>query len=643
YQVPDHSFLYHIKRNHFSKWLRARALFPLADLIRDFTIDDFTNLDEMKRFVFDVIGSFRLNKARGVIAEFNRERFDEYLTFSRIGDGSIGGKARGLAFLDSLIKTNQIFDKYEDVLVTIPRTVVLCTDVFDEFMEENDLYRITLSDKYSNREILEHFINARLPFRIHEDLFAFLSVITNPIAVRSSSLLEDSYYQPFAGIYSTYMIPNVRNDERKMLDLLSFAIKSVYASAFYKESKAYMAATLNVIDEEKMAIVLQEVCGRRYGERFYPSFSGVARSINFYPIEPEKPEDGTATVALGLGKYVVDGGLGIRFSPKYPRKVLQLSNPETALKETQKIFFALDLNAASFIPSVDDSINIQKLRISEAEKDGTLKQIASTYDFNNNMIRDGVNYEGKRLITFSNILRHNVFPLAEILDTTLKTGEKEMNKPVEIEFAVNLRRNKSEPNVFNLLQIRPVVNEKELIEVDLGDVEPKDTIIICQNTLGNGIIENIQDIVYVRPDSFDPAKSNIIAERIDKLNQELFKKNRNYILIGPGRWGSIDPWLGIPVKWPQISAARVIVESGLDNYRIDPSQGTHFFQNLTSFQVGYFTINPYINDGYYDLEYLNSIDPEYSDEFISHIRLKDPVLIKIDGRKNRGVIFKRLF
>ncbi len=639
FQVPDHSLRYHLSRNHFSKWLRARALFPLAVMFRDITLDDFNDLDEVKRYLFDAIGSFRLNKARGVIAEFYRDRFDEYLTFTRIGYGSIGGKARGLAFLDSMIKRNRLFDRWEGVNITIPRTVVISTEVFDEFMEENDLYGIALSDA-SDQDILDHFIRARLPFRIHEDMYTFISVTRNPIAIRSSSLLEDSYYQPFAGIYSTYMIPNVENDERKMMELLSDAIKSVYASVYYKDSKAYMTATQNVIDEEKMGIVLQEVCGKQYGERFYPSVSGVGRSINFYPIEPEKPEDGIVNVALGLGKYIVDGGLSLRFSPKYPKKVLQTYNPENTLKETQKYFYALNLDAASFHPSLDDSVNLVRLRVKDAEKDGSIKYIASTYDFQNSMIRHGVNYDGKKLITFNNVLNHNEFPLPEMLQTVLNIGQKEMGKPIEIEFAVELNKPRNEPRIFNLLQIRPIVDNEEIVELDLEDVKADKTIIQCSSALGNGYIKDVQDLVYVKPESFNASKSSEIAERISGINEKFLKEGRFYVLIGPGRWGSTDPWLGIPVKWPMISGARVIVESGLEDYRIDPSQGTHFFQNLTSFRVGYFTINPFIGDGSYDVDYLDGKKAAYEDEFIRHIRFDNPLLIEIDGKKNLGVIYK---
>jgi hypothetical protein len=619
--------------------MRARALFPLAELIMGLKLEDFDDIDAIKRFIFDAIGSFRLNKARGVIAEFYRDRFDEYLTFTRIGEGSIGGKARGLAFLDSLIKRNQLYDKYEGMVITIPRTVVLGTDVFDEFMEENDLHKIALSD-LKDEEILKHFIESRLPFRIHEDLYTFISFIKSPIAVRSSSLLEDSHYQPFAGIYSTYMIPNVMDDDRMMINLLGDAIKSVYASAFYKDSKSYMTATSNVIDEEKMGIVLQEVCGKRYGDRFYPTISGVARSINFYPIEPEKPADGIVNIGLGLGKHIVDGGENLRFSPKFPKKVLQTSNTKMALQQSQKTFFALDLNPKSFKPSTDDSHNLLKLRISEAEKDGSIKHIASTYDFQNDMIRDGVNYEGKKIITFSSILKHNTFPIAKILDDVLKIGQREMGKPIEIEFAVELNQASGKPKVFNLLQIRPIVDNDQGIQDDLSAIKPEEAIIIANSALGNGIINHIVDFIYVKPESFDATNNQIIAGEVEKLNQQFINANKHYILVGPGRWGSSDPWLGIPVKWSQISAARVIVESGLKDYQIDPSQGTHFFQNLTSFRVGYFTINPFRNDGFYDLDFLKNQVAVFENEYIRHIRFKEPVIVKIDGRKNKGVIFK---
>jgi hypothetical protein len=639
FEIPDATLEYHIKRNHFSKWLNARALFPIAELFKHLTSEDFEDLDEVRRFLFDTIASFRRTKGRGIIADYNRDRFDEYLIFTRIGAGGLGGKARGLAFVDSLLKRHNLLEKYPDTIITIPRTVVLSTDVFDDFMEDNNLHYIALSEK-SDDEIMSAFVEARLPFRIHEDLLAFINVVKNPIAIRSSSLLEDSHYQPFAGIYNTFMIPKVENNERMMIEMLSHAIKCVYASVFFKDSKSYMEATRNVIDQEKMAIVLQEVTGRQYGDRFYPTISGVARSINFYPIAPEKAEEGIVDIALGLGKYIVDGGVTLRFSPAHPERIIQLASPKSALRETQKHFFALDLKAASFKPSTDDAINLLKLPIAEAEPDGTLKYAASTYDLQYNTLGEGTYLKGKKVITFANILKHKQFPLAEILQELLTTGSKAMNKPIEIEFAVNLDVPKGQPKVFSFLQIRPIVEQKDASRIDIENVEMDQLILMSDSALGNGEIKGLRDILYVKPDAFNPANTKDIAIRVGELNQQFLDQHMNYILIGPGRWGSTDPWLGIPVKWPQISAARLIVESGLDHYRIDPSQGTHFFQNLTSFHVGYFTINAYIKEGYYDVAFLNALPAIYEDEHIRHVRLDEEAIIRIDGRKHRGVLFK---
>jgi hypothetical protein len=637
--IPDKTIEYHASHNHFSKWLNARALFPVAQMFKYIRKEDFSSMDEMRRFLYVAISSFRLGKGRGVIAKFDKTSFDEYQSFSRIGNGSIGGKARGLAFINSIIKTNKLFNKFPDVLITIPRTVVLSTDAFDEFMEKNNLYSVALSD-LPDEEILARFIKAELPGWVYQDFYAFLSVSKNvPIAVRSSSKLEDSYYQPFAGIYSTYMIPRVP-DNKQMVQFLSEAIKEVYASVYYRESKAYMAATANVIDEEKMGIILQEVCGNTHGDIYYPTFSGVARSINYYPIGSEKVEDGIANVGFGLGKLIVEGGLSLRFSPKHPRKILQLSSPEMAIRNTQKDFYALDLNSGSFVPSTDDGVNILKLGIKDAGNDNVMKYIASVYDQNNHMLYDGIGRPGKRIITFSGILQHKKFPLAEILDTLLDLGSQEMNNPIEIEFAANLETPPGTPAIFNFLQIRPIVNNDQSVNLDIDNIKSEQAVVMSDSALGNGVFKGIKDLVYVKPEAFNAAFSEKIAIDVEKINLKFVKENKGYVLIGPGRWGSSDPWLGIPVKWPQISAARLIVESGLKNYRIDPSQGTHFFQNLTSFRVGYFTINPFIRDGYYNVEWLNSQPAVYEDEYLRHVRFPKSFEILIDGRRHKGVILK---
>ena len=637
--IPDKTLEFHATRNHFSKWLNARALFPVAQMFKYIRKEDFETMDEMRRFLYVAISSFRLGKGRGVIAKFDKSSYDEYQVFSRIGDASIGGKARGLAFINRIIKIHKLFNKFPDVLITIPRTVVLSTDIFDEFMDHNNLYSVALSD-VPDEEILNRFLNAELPGRVYQDFYSILAVSrSHPIAVRSSSKLEDSHYQPFAGIYSTYMIPR-HPDNKMMVKMISDAIKEVYASVYYKGSKAYMTATANVIDEEKMGIILQEVCGNRHGDMFYPTLSGVAQSINYYPIGSEKAEDGIANIAFGLGKLIVEGGLSLRFSPRHYKKILQLSSIEAALRDTQKEFRALDLKIDSFIPSTDDGINILRLGINDVTNEGAMKYVASTYDYNNNILRDGINYPGKRIITFANVLQHRLFPLAEILSTLLDLGQKEMNNPIEIEFAANLETPPGTPKIFNFLQIRPVVHTDETSIINLGNIKPEETIIYSDSALGNGMFKGICDLVYVKPESFNPAKNKDIALDIERINSEFVKQGGGYVLIGPGRWGSADPWLGIPVRWPQISAARIIIESGLKNYRIDPSQGTHFFQNLTSFRIGYFTINPYINEGFYDVDLLNSMHVSYEDEHLRHIRFEKPLEIMVDGKTHKGVIMK---
>jgi hypothetical protein len=639
FEIPEDSFEYHISRNHLSKWLYARAIFPLAEFFSSVEKKDFADdLDKIRSFIYENIANYRRSISRGVIAEFNRNFYDESLIFSRIGNGYIGGKARGLAFLDSLKKNHPELDDFQNVIIKIPRTVVISTEVFDKFMEENNLYPLALS-KISNQEVLDAFVKSTLTVETKMDLRVFLEHVSSPIAVRSSSVLEDSHYQPFAGVYSTYMLPNSADLDTNLMQLLT-AIKSVYASVFYKETKAYMKATKNLIDEEKMGVVLQEVCGNTYENRFYPTFSGVARSFNFYPIEDEKPEDGIVNVAMGLGKHIVEGKRNLRFSPKYPKKVLQLSSPEYALKETQKTFFALNLDHESFSASTDDSVNFLTCRVKQAEKDGSIYDISSVYDYHDNILKEGKMYEGKRLITFANVLKYDSFPLAKIIDNVLKVCENAMNNPVEIEFAVNLTPKNSEYKYFNLLQIRPIVEDVIEEEIDFSNVNEADALIFSKTSLGHGIIKGIKDLVYVKPETFDSVNNKKIVPIIEKINDEFVEKIENYILCGPGRWGSSDPWLGIPVVWSQISAARLIIESGLEDYQIEPSQGTHFFQNLTSFKVGYFTINPFRKDGFFDTKFLSGMNAVYEDEFVRHVRFDNDLVIKIDGKQSKGVVLK---
>ena len=433
------------------------------------------------------------------------------------------------------------------------------------------------------------------------------------------------------------MIPYL-DDRYEMLRMLSDAIKGVYASVYFRDSKAYMQATSNVIDQEKMAVILQEVVGNQYGDRYYPSMSGVARSLNYYPLGNEKAEEGTVNLALGLGKYIVDGGMTLRFSPYHPNQVLQTSEMEIALKETQTRFYALDLKNAGHDFSIDDGFNLLKLHVKEAESDGALRYIASTYDPYDQIIRDGLYPGGRKVITFANILQHDVFPLARILQLVLKYGEQEMRRPVEIEFAATLSCEHDKSGTFYLLQIRPIVDSKEMLDEDLNEIPDENVILRSYNSLGHGIMNEVYDVVYVKTDNYSASNNQTIAWEIEKINQQFLNEGKNYILVGPGRWGSSDTWLGIPVKWPHISAARVIVEAGLTNYRVDPSQGTHFFQNLTSFGVGYFTINAFMNDGVYNQDFLNAQPAVQETNYLRHVRFEKPVVVKMDGKKKLGVV-----
>ena len=639
FKIPNDSMLYHISRNHMSRWLCARAIFPVSAFLKHVTWHKLQDVDAHRQIIFDAIVQYRHMKNIGVVAVFDRLKFDTYSHFARIGEGSLGGKGRGLAFLDNIIKRHPELNQYPNARVMIPKTVVLCTDYFDQFMDKNNLWGIALSDA-SDDEILHHFLKAQLPDALIADFFTFFDAVKSPIAVRSSSLLEDSHYQPFAGIYSTYMIPYL-DDKYEMLRMLACAIKGVYASVYYKDSKAYMTATSNVIDQEKMAVILQEVVGKTYGDKYYPTFSGVLRSLNYYPIGDETAEEGIASLALGLGKYIVDGGQTLRVSPYHPNQVLQTSEMETALRETQTRFYALDMSRVGDDFQVDDGFNIKNLRVKEADKDGALTGIASTFDPYDQVIRDGIYEGGRKIISFCGVLQHGVFPLPEILQMSERFGADEMRRPVEIEFACNLEngeQGKMNGN-FYLLQIRPIVDSKQVLDADLDVISDEKCLLRSANSLGHGISEDVTDVVYVKTnDDFTASENPYIADEIEQINRRFLNEGRNYVLVGPGRWGSSDYWLGIPVKWPHISAARVIVEEGLKNYHVDPSQGTHFFKNLTSFGVGYFTINTYTGDGLFQKEVLDSMPAVEETPHVRHVRFDKPLKIMMDGKKQKGVV-----
>lgn len=637
FTIPNDSMLYHVSRNHVSRWLSARAIFPVSAFLKQVTWHQLQDVDAHRQIIFEAIVQYRHMKNIGVVAVFDRMKFDRYAHFARIGEGSLGGKGRGLAFLDNVVKRHPELNSLERATVQIPKTLVLCTDVFDQFMEDNNLYQIALSDA-NDEDILQQFLEAQLPDSLIADFFTFFEATRSPIAIRSSSLLEDSHYQPFAGIYSTYMIPYLE-DRYTMLQMLACAIKSVYASVYYRDSKAYMTATSNVIDQEKMAVILQEVVGKSYGERFYPNFSGVLRSINYYPVGDETADEGIASLAVGLGKYIVDGGQTLRVCPYHPTQVLQTSELEIALSDTQTQFYALDMSKIGQDFKVDDGFNIAKVKVKEAAADGSLTWLASTFDPYDQVLRPGVGEIGRKVITFDGVLQQDVFPLPEILQQVMKYGSEAMRRPVEIEFAGNLNDDRS--GEFYLLQIRPIVDSKQMLEEDIRSIPDSDCLLRSHNSLGHGISEEVRDVIYVKyDDDFSAMNNYYVADDIERMNRHFLTEGRNYVLIGPGRWGSSDHYLGVPVKWPHISAAKVIVEVALKNYRVDPSQGTHFFQNLTSFGVGYFTIdtNQPGEGGLINKTKLDNMPAIEETNYVRHVRFDQPLRILMDGMKQEGAI-----
>lgn len=637
-EIPEDVLLYHASRNRLSKWMYSRGLFDLANKIRDVREGQFNSINELRNFIVKSIIEYRMVVGHGVVAKFNKETYEEFIWFARLGEGSLGGKARGLAFINSMLQKHNLLNKYPGVKILIPKTIVIATDYFDEFIKENGLQYV-INSEISDEELLSEFTSSRLPARLIEELSEYIKYVNGPLAVRSSSKLEDSHYQPFAGIYSTYMIPFTQNSDQ-MLRLLGKAIKSVYASVYYASSRSYIQATSNLISEEKMAVVIQDVCGTEDSGYFFPTLSGVARSVNFYPIGDEKPEDGIVNMAFGLGRLVVEGEKCLRFSPKHPKHILQLSTSKLALKETQNHMYALNLKPEEFKTSIDESINLAKFDINQIKHFRNMQHVASTWNAQDEMLIDSNLVEGRKVITFAHILKHDLFPLADIICDILNISQAEMRTPVEIEFAVNMDVDAGQDIIFNLLQIRPVADNQDYISINWEKIDKNDCIIYAEKALGIGIIEGITDIIYIREENFDNSRTKDIAAEINYLNNNLKEEGSNYILIGPGRWGSSDSWLGIPVKWADISEAKVIVECGQKNFQVEPSQGTHFFQNLTSLGIGYLTINPFIDDGKFDREYLDSLEAVHESNYLRHIRFKVPLKVCIDGKNSRGIVIR---
>ena len=620
-----------IAKNYLSKWLMARGIFSVGNLVRPLEEED---LETIRKTAIDAIHDFRINQALGVVAGFNPSTYNDAIRFSKIGEGSLGGKARGLAFINHILQKYNLYDHWEDVRVLVPRTLVITTDYFDRFILENGLQYVINSD-ITDSELLSEFVSSRLPVELVESLKVFLRDTRKPLAIRSSSKLEDSYYQPFAGVYSTYMIPLCTNPDQ-MLRLLLKAIKSVYASVYFAASKGYITATANVISEEKMAIIIQEICGNEEDGYYFPTLSGVTRSINFYPVGPEKAEEGIAKVAYGLGKAVVDGEQVLRFSPYHPSHVLQTSTPELTMRDTQTFMYALDLKPERFKTSVDDAVNLARIERSDCKRFRSFGKVVTTWDFRNQQMVDSPFAEGPKYITFSHILKYETFPLADILRKLLEIAADEMKCPVEIEFAADLTRPVPE---FDVLQIRPISSDSRFTDVDWKGIDTDGAFLLSENALGTGWIEDIRDIVYVKTEAFDTLKTVEIATELTALNTRMRKENKNYVLIGYGRWGSSIPTLGVPVKWSDISEARVIVECSLENFRVDPSQGSHFFQNLTSFNAGYINIDTYARPGErLDMVLLDSLPASEETPFLRRITLPKPLSICIDGKENRAMI-----
>ena len=634
--IPDEAFEYHTSQNHLSKWLYSRGLFPLAASIRQYNKSHFTSVEEHRRVLVNLIRDYRTLLGQGVVARFDAETYSDAIAFARIGEGSLGGKARGLAFMNSMLIKYRQYDKHEGVRIMIPRSVVIATEYFDEFIRMNGLQYV-VSQEFSDEEILSEFVSSYVPPRLQQELKAYIRTVRTPLAVRSSSKLEDSHYQPFAGIYSTYMIPFTKNEDQ-MLRLLLRAVKSVYTSVYFAASRAYIQTSQNLISEEKMAVIIQEVCGTEQDGLYFPTCSGVARSINYYPIGDERPEDGVCNVAMGLGKLVVDGGRTLRFSPRYPQKVLQTSTPELALRDTQNEVLALSLSPEEFRTSIDDAVNLHRLNVREIDGMRNARFVCSVWDRENERISDSPFDRGRKVITFNNILKYNTFPLAEIVSDILRMGAEEMRCPVEVEFAVNMDVPAGQQQIFNLLQIRPIIDNQDNRPIDWNCETPDNALIYGEQALGIGRMNDISDIIYVKTPMFDSLATEKIADELLELNARMRDEQRTYILVGPGRWGSSDPFLGVPVKWTHISEAKVIVECGIERFDVEPSQGTHFFQNVTSLGVGYLTINPFRGDGIFREELLDARKALYEGTYLRHVRFDRPLWVCVDGRSNRGMV-----
>jgi hypothetical protein len=639
-EVPDESLIYHGSRNHFSNWLMARTEFDLAARLRPRKVSEFKDTASLRSYLKSTFKSFRHEKQLGIVSDFSRKQFDLQSEFVRIGDGSLGGKGRGLAFINRLLRRYNVYDSFPGVRIKVPLSAVIGTSVYDEFMEKNNLLEFALAD-HPDREIASTFNEGKLPKEVTADLKAFLDAVKYPVAVRSSSLLEDSHYQPFAGIFDTHMLPNCHQSRKIRLERLESAIKHIYASVFFRKSKSYIEATGNRVEEEKMAVVIQRVVGSKRNGIFYPVLSGIARSYNFYSVGNIKPEEGVAYVALGLGRTIVEGENCLFFSPSNPGKLPQMSTDRDFLQNSQLEFYAIDMSNPYVFPSPGGETGLIRRRIEEAETDGTLAYVGSTYSTDNDRLYDGTSRPGIKIVTFAPILKSKIFPLDDIIRLLLHLGSSGMNSPIEIEFAAELSNNTNNPHEFGFLQIRPMAADTFLEDISVGQIDEDRLVCKSSQALSNGRINNIRDIVYVRPDTFDRSRTMEIAEQVGRFNQTFKENKKPYLLIGPGRWGTADRWLGIPASWDQISSARVIIEAAYGDFSVTPSFGTHFFQNLIAFQIGYLTVTKIDDNNFIDWHWLNSQQVTGQTEYIRHISPEKPLQVLIDGRNGRAAILRQ--
>ena len=638
--VPDEPVLYEAQRNRFSNWFMARSEINFASVLARVPASEFTDVRQMKHFIVSSIRALRRWRQRGVVVQFTPDDFDpEISDFIKVGNGSLGGKARGLAFFSNLLRQNpDLVRKFPEVNIRLPKTLVVTTEGFESLVTENGLWALAESRK-PDRSVSRGFLDATVPDWLESALTAFLEQVKFPLSVRSSSLLEDAHFFPYAGLYKTFMIPNNHADFKIRLKQLLTALKLVYASTFFEGPRTFSRSTAQQFRKESMAVIIQELTGSAHGDYYYPSISGIARSHNFYPVSGMKAEEGVASIVIGMGK-AIEEGCALRFSPRYPKLLPHFSKIEDILENAQRYFYALKMSGYEDDLNFSGGINIERRDIVGAEKELPVKMLTSRYDPDEHRIRDVATGAGFPVTSFAGVLKYEVFPLSALLTECLELGQKGMGCPVEFEFAVNLRpgRQKKKGD-FSVLQMRPMAAGEGLMSVEIEDADRARVFCISSQSLGHGKREDVSDIVCVRPDRFDPGRTISIAEEIGRINAGLVSENRPYLLVGPGRWGSFDRFLGIPVKWKNISGVGAIIELRNETLSADPSEGSHFFQHLTDLGIPYVTVTEGSSD-IFDWSWIESVSPHEQMQYIQWFRLDEPFTIVTDGRTSRCVMLK---